>query len=326
MALCLALLGSPVLACARSLAGERGHALIQTRGQPLRPGSLTGEGVVPLERAEGGDTPILPFSTPRGPLRLLLDTGAATSMVTPAAAERLGLRRRPLDPGDFSMAGGGLACQRGRLASAALPVLALPAAGGRGGLRLEGLEVLVSPVAALPPGVDGVLGAPTLRQGPLVVDPRAAMVMLGGSALRWRQTQGAPSLVVPLRWRLGVPLLPLRLGMPGGGSGSGGEALADTGAEGLFLTAPLAERLTPLGPSEPARLVGVCGLQEVKRQRLLGIALGAPGAPLEPVEAIILANPVFALLGVEAIAGQELLRGRRQLWRLDAVPPRLELW
>ena len=28
----------------------------------------------------------------------------------------------------------------------------------------------------------------------------------------------------------------------------------------------------------------------------------------------------------EAIAGQELLRGRRQLWRLDAPSPELRLW
>jgi hypothetical protein len=43
-------------------------------------------------------------------------------------------------------------------------------------------------------------------------------------------------------------------------------------------------------------------------------------------EAILTTNPVFALLGVEAIVGQELLRIRGQLWRLDTDPPRLELW
>jgi hypothetical protein len=325
--LCLALMGCPSLAAARPLVGEGAKALIQTRGQPLRAGRMTGDGVVALERAEGGDTPILPFATPRGPLRLLLDTGAATSMVTPAVAERLNLRLHPLAPGDFSMAGGGQACQQLRVFSARLPVLALATErGGRSGLRIDGLEVLVSPVAALPPGVDGVLGAPTLRQQPLVVDPLEGRVVLGRSALNWRATRGSSPQVLPLLWRLGVPLLPLQLGAGGGKPMAGGEALADTGAEGLFLTAPLAQRLTPLGPSQPARLVGVCGLQEVTRQRLLGIGLGAPGAALEAVEAIILANPVFALLGVEAIVGQELFRTRRQLWRLDGVPPRLELW
>lgn len=325
-ALCLGLLWLPALAAARPIPSKRAEALIQTRGQPLQAGVMTGDGVVSLERAEGGDTPILPFSTQRGPLRLLLDTGAATSMVTPAVAERLGLRLRPLEPGAFSMAGGGLACQQLRGSSARLPILALPAEGGRPGLRIAGLEVLVSPVAALPPGVDGVLGAPTLRQQPLVVDPQQGRVALGRSALQWRQTMGSPPQVVPLLWRLGVPLLPLQLATSGGETIARAEALADTGAEGIFLNSPLAERLTPLGPSQPARLVGVCGLQEVKRQRLLGIGFAVPGAALEAVEAIILANPVFALLGVEAIVGQELLRARRQLWRLDAVPPRLELW
>ncbi len=326
-ALCLGLLGCPALAAARPPAGQGAKALIQTRGQPLRAGVMSGDGVVALERAEGGDTPILPFATPRGSLRLLLDTGAATSMVTPAVAERLGLRLHPLAPGDFSMAGGGQACQQLNLFSARLPVLALAGeAGAPAGPRINGLEVLVTPVAALPPGVDGVLGAPTLRQQPLVVDPLAGRVALGRSALRWRPTRGPSPQVLPLLWRLGVPLLPLQLGGAGGTPLPGGEALADTGAEGLFLTAPLAQRLTPLGPSQPARLVGVCGLQEVRRQRLLGIGLGGPGASLEAVEAIILANPVFALLGVEAIVGQEFFRSRRQLWRLDAVPPRLELW
>jgi hypothetical protein len=123
-----------------------------------------------------------------------------------------------------------------------------------------------------------------------------------------------------------VPLLPLRISVAGETVATELNALADTGAEGVFLTASLAERLTPLSPSQPARLAGVCGFQEVRRQRLMGLAIGTESPPLESVEAIILSNPVFSLLGVEAIVGQELLGEHRQLWRLDASPPRLELW
>ena len=101
---------------------------------------------------------------------------------------------------------------------------------------------------------------------------------------------------------------------------------SDTGAEGLFLTHRLAAILRPLGTGEPARLVGVCGQQQVWRQRLMGIGLSPVVPPIQTVQAIVTSNPVFALLGVEAIAGQEVLRFRRQLWRLDAHPPRLELW
>jgi hypothetical protein len=59
---------------------------------------------------------------------------------------------------------------------------------------------------------------------------------------------------------------------------------------------------------------------------LFGVAIGEAAHPQESVEAILLANPVFSLLGVEAIVGQALLGRHRQLWRLEADPPRLELW
>jgi hypothetical protein len=104
------------------------------------------------------------------------------------------------------------------------------------------------------------------------------------------------------------------------------DALIDTGAEGLFLTPELGALLRPLGTGQAARLVGVCGQQQVRRQRLMGIGIDPQSPPMQTHEAILTTNPVFALLGVEAIVGQELLRIRGQLWRLDTDPPRLELW
>jgi hypothetical protein len=43
-------------------------------------------------------------------------------------------------------------------------------------------------------------------------------------------------------------------------------------------------------------------------------------------ETIVTDNPVFTSLQVEAIVGQELLRRRSQLWRLEATPATLTLW
>jgi hypothetical protein len=302
------------------------RALIQTRGKPLRAGVMRGGGQLALERAPGGDTPVLTFRSPRGPVRLLLDTGAATTMVTEALVRRLGLTRRPLPPEEFSMAGGGGDCPTLRLFRAALPTLELPGVDGRTGLRWEGPEALVIPGAALPPSVDGVLGVSALRQLPVLVDPVAAIVALGEPALQWRRSLPFPSQVVTLTWRRSLPLMPLRISPRAGGSTSTLPALADTGAEGVFMTPALAQRLTPLQASQPARLVGVCGMQEVRRQPLFGVAIGAERPAQGSVDAILLANPVFALLEVEAIVGQELLRHHRQLWRLEADPPRLELW
>ncbi|MFN7677351.1 MAG: hypothetical protein ACK5QW_01995, partial [Cyanobacteriota bacterium] len=159
-----------------------------------------------------------------------------------------------------------------------------------------------------------------------VVDAVGASVVVGAPVRVWRPSRGGERRGLALAWRHGVPLVPLR------GRSRSGEwigqvlALADTGAEGLFLTEALAAKLIPLRASQPARLVGVCGEQWVRRQQVLGLGLG-PADPLrQSVEAIILTNSVFERLGVGAIVGQELLRTRRQLWRLDVNPPRLELW
>jgi hypothetical protein len=122
------------------------------------------------------------------------------------------------------------------------------------------------------------------------------------------------------------------------------EALADTGAEGLFLSPALAARLHPLNQAESLAMVGFCGTQPVRRQTFAGVAFAPPVSaspgqqdsrqpvalePLgleQPREVIITENPIFSQLGVAAIVGQELLRQRPQLWRLDLKEPRLELW
>jgi len=297
-------------------------ALIQLQGEPLAGGRLTGSVRLPLERASGGDTPVLTFTSPQGSVRLLLDTGATSSMLTPGAAERLGLGTRPLPRGAFALSGGGSGCEHLQPARTTLPDLTLRGEGE--GVSLRGAQALVMEVAALPAGLDGVLGAPSLRQLPIRVDPPAGRLSLGRTALGLNlRQQRPPRQTLPLEWRRGVPVV--RLTSVGGPV----EALADTGAEGLFLSPALAARLHPLGAPKPLRLVGFCGEQTVRRQPFAG--LGLPGEPADldavrPVEGIVTTNPIFRDLGVEAILGQELLRQRVQLWRLDAPEPRLELW
>jgi hypothetical protein len=253
---------------------------------------------------------VLTFTTDLGPVRLLLDTGATSSMVRPELAARLGLRPIPLAPGAFRLAGGGADCQSLRPQRLPLPPLRM------GSLSLVGMEALMLPVAALPAGVDGVLGVPSLRLLPVAVDPLAQRLSLGPGALRPQ-----PRQTLPLRWHRGVPLLSL-ITVAGRV-----EALADTGAEGLFLSPALAARLHPLNQAESLAMVGFCGTQTVRRQTFAGVAFALEPAALEqPREGIITENPIFSQLGVEAIVGQELLRQRPQLWRLDLQEPRLELW
>lgn len=315
-------------------------ALIQVSGPPLSGGSVSGSAVLPLERAAGGDTPVLTLSSPRGPVRLLLDTGASSTMVTPALVARLGLTSTALSPEAFSLAGGGQGCQELRPRRSLLPPLELRSATDAGRLRLQGVEALVLPAGALPPGLDGVLGAPSLSRQPLWIDPQGARVAFGAAALRatraasavaeqTAETAGPSSVRLPLRWHRGVPLVPLNTPL------GPVPALADTGAEGLFLSDRLADRLPQHGPARPMTLVGFCGAQQVVQRPIAGLSLGLttttpPGRTrrstgAEEAGAIILTNPIFAALGVDAIVGQELLRNRRQLWRLDLQPPQLEL-
>ncbi|MEI6616091.1 MAG: aspartyl protease family protein, partial [Cyanobium sp. ELA507] len=283
-------------------------ALIQLAGTPLSGGTVQGEAQLPLERAAGGDTPVLEFQAVgsavgsalgRRRVRLLLDTGASSTMVTPALAERLGLATSPLPPGAFDLAGGGQGCgalapRRTRLPDLRLSSTPGPSDQGSGGLVVRGVEALVMPVAALPKGVDGVLGAPSLRQLPILIDPTGSRLVLGRAALEidpakpalatplttpvtaWSASsiQGRREpLRIPLRWHHGVPLL--SISSPSGPV----QALADTGAEGLFLSPALASRLEPLGQAAPLRLVGFCGEQTVHRQRFFGLNLSPPQPP-----------------------------------------------
>jgi hypothetical protein len=296
-------------------------ALIQLRGEPLAGGRISGSASVPLERAAAGDTPVLTLASARGPVRLLLDTGASSSMVTPATAGRLGLTSRPLPAGAFALAGAGRGCRSLEPRRTVLPPLQLRGQTGDM-LRLHDAEALVMPVGALPAGVDGVLGAPSLRLMPIRIDPRGGLVSFGAAALAASDPSAGPARQwLLLRWHRGVPLLDLAT--PAGPV----PALADTGAEGLFVSPSLAGRLQPLGPGRPLRLVGFCGEQPVRGQPFAGLALAGDSPPLtmRPTEAVITENPIFAQLGVEAIVGQELLRDRVQIWRLDQQPPRLVL-
>ncbi|MCP9848346.1 aspartyl protease family protein [Cyanobium sp. Morenito 9A2] len=295
-------------------------ALLQLKGDPLAGGVPRGGATVPLERAADGDTPVLSLHTDRGRLRLLLDTGASSSMVTPEAARRLGLTAEAMAPAAFGLAGGGRGCAQLRPRRARLPELRLGS--GADPLTVRSAEVLVLPVAALPAGVDGVLGVPLLKRLPIWIDPVGQRLRLGAGAVALAGP-APPRRTLPLRWARGVPLI--ELNSPRGPVA----ALADTGAEGLFLSPALAQRLVPIGPGEPLRLMGFCGEQPVQRQRFAGLGLGpvpAGAHGLENVEGIVTTNPIFAALQVEAIVGQELLRSHRQLWRLDRDPPTLSLW
>jgi predicted aspartyl protease len=312
----LALMPAPSLATALG-------ALIQVKGEPLRAGVLHGSANVTLERAAGGDTPVLSFRTAGEgstgePVRFLVDTGASNTLVSPALVRRLALASAPIPAEEFGLVGAGTDCADLRPQRALLPTLRLT--GGVGRIEIRGAEALVLETGGLP---EGVLGAPVLRQLPLWVDPRGGRLALGPPAViaaeRQAAADGVSPTVLPLQWSAGVPLVPMntRAGTV--------QALADTGAEGLFVTPALGRRLTAGATPGPVLIAGFCGLQRAQRFSVPGISL-VPSPPAPAVEVIVTADPIFASVGAEAIVGQALLRHHRQLWRLDRQPPILQLW
>ncbi|MFM7229630.1 MAG: aspartyl protease family protein [Cyanobacteriota bacterium] len=288
-------------------------ALVQLEGMRLPEPRVRGAANVPYDRPADGDTPIVSLTTPDGAvLRLLLDSGASVSLVTERLVQRLGLPVSPLPPGALRLAGAGAGCQDLRPGRVQLPQLTV------GGMQIDGLEALVMPALGIPPGSDGVLGAPLFRQLPLLVDPVGRRLRLGPDLDR-AGVAPAGATRLPLRWRHAVPLLELQ-----DSRGTQGSALLDTGAEGLFVSRNLAARLRPQGPVQALRIAGFCGDESALQMDLEGLQLA--GTPVGKRSMIVTDSGILAALEVEAVVGQPLLRDRRQLWLLNREQPVLLLW
>lgn len=303
-----------VLIAAVLLAGAPAPAaLVQLEGMRLPEPRVRGSADVPYDRPADGDTPIVSLTTPDGTvLRLLLDSGASVSLVTDQLVRRLGLSVSALPAGALRLAGAGAGCQDLRPGRVQLPELTV------GGVQIDGLEALVMPSLGVPPGSDGVLGAPLFRQLPLLVDPVQRRLRLGPDLDRAGMAP-AGATRLPLHWRHAVPLLDLH-----DSRGTQGSALLDTGAEGLFVSRHLAARLRPQGPVRPLRIAGFCGDESALQMDLEGLQVA--GTPIGRRSMIVTDSGILAALEVEAVVGQPLLRDRRQLWLLNREQPVLLLW
>lgn len=296
------------------LAGASARAaLVQLEGIQLPEPLVRGSTDVSYERPSDGDTPIVRLTTPDGTeVKLLLDSGASVSLITEQLARQLGLPVAEVPPGTLRLAGAGAGCQDLRPGRVRLPDLAL------GSVQIEGLEALVMPALGVPPGSDGVLGAPLFRQLPLLIDPIGRRVRLAPEQ-DGRAMAPAHAQRLPLRWSHGVPLVDLQ-----DSRGRGGSALLDTGAEGLFVSRNLAARLQAVGPVLPLRITGFCGNESALQMNLQGLRLA--GTPVGGQSMIVTDSGILAALEVDAVVGQPLLKNRRQLWLLNREQPVLLLW
>ena len=287
-------------------------ALVQLQGAPPPQPVMEGSSRTVYTTPSDGDTPVLLLKTSGGlPVRLLIDTGASRSMVSQELVQRLQLKTKALPSGNFALAGAGSDCPTDPPRQAVLPMLRL------GELKIRELAVLGMPKLGVPPGTDGVLGASALRQLPLLIDPKQKQ-------LRFDQQltpQSAPADAVrsPLRWRDHVPLLQVS-----DQNGDEASALLDTGAEAVFISVSLAQRLSPQSPPSGVEIQGFCGSEYAIERIFSGLSIG--NLSLEKSPAIVTRNRILKDLNVEAIIGQPLLKKRRQLWFLNRPDPLLLLW
>ena len=250
-----------VVAC--SLGVARGAA-----GAPAAPAT------VPLQRLHTGDIGLLPsieLVLDGVPTRWLVDSGATTALVTPALAARLKLRRH-LFAARLATAGGVQSVDRHDL-----PPLPLFDAGAGDATALAvDLSRLFGPAGAR---VDGLLGAPWLRQGATTFD------FVRGELRRAAAAAAPPpaAAVLPLRWDEALPVVRLAIG-----ERRPEEFLFDTGNAGaLVVFAQRAQTLLsdagPLPESTVHELGGTVRAHYARIERLAaaGVAWREVPAALE---------------------------------------------
>lgn len=156
----------------------------------------------PLQLLRTGDIGLLPsieIMLDGAATRWLVDSGATTALVTPALAARLTLRRHFL-AARVATAGGVQTVDR-----YTLPALPLFGSATDATALAVDLAELFGPAGAR---VDGLLGAPWLREGATTFD-------FARGELRWAPAGAAPppgAAVLPLRWDDALPVVRLAIG------------------------------------------------------------------------------------------------------------------
>jgi predicted aspartyl protease len=219
-----------------------------------------------------------------GPYLLLVDTGAASSAVTPEVARRAGLR--PAYRVTLAAAGG------------EMTVAAAPDARIRiGGATGAGVETLIYPldgVRRIDPRIQGVVGQSFLAKFPSLIDYRAQRMWMGSEAVNRAARLPALSGVKQVAGRMTVPAWveqgkrPLRL-------------VLDTGANSMTLRAQFAQG------GSAAELVSNTGGRAVRRGVVENMDVGGirirqatvavfEGPPLSAAEDGVLPGSLFSAI------------------------------
>jgi len=287
-------------------------AIVQLQGLNLPYPETRGKTTVPLSPLAGGQVFAVDVKVGETSGPFLLDTGASTTMVATPLVEELGLVGEAI-PGDrVNSAVAGDECPEMNATLHRLPPMEL------GEAEITELRGLEFEAAVIPDDLSGVLGMDILGEFDVEIDSKnRELRLLPPSELPPELSSEA----IPLRSRLGVMVASVAIADKGSFS-----FMLDTGAETIFISEDLADRLEidPASRSD-VQVLGFCGLEMATRSTLASVRLGP--RQLNNLEAVILSSPsVLDLLEVDGIIGQTFLGEYRQYWRFDAVRSRSENW
>lgn len=291
--------------CWPTLAEMRHHrsharAIVQLQGLNVPKPRVKGTATLSLQRLE--QTQVFTTVGMLGylPSRFLIDTGASTSMLSQETVETLKLAGVAIPSDRLSSAVAGNECTSMNATLHSLPTLKMEA------VEIRGASALRFEKTAIPEGLSGVMGMDMLNHFDLQFNPAAQTLQLSvPTALPASMVASA----IPLRQKLGVFLATVTLNGQGPFT-----MLLDTGADGTFISQPLASRLN-LDPRarQPIQILGFCGLEPAERSQLSSVKL--QHQEQRNLEVVILSSPILKLLGVDGILGQNFLSKYYQYWR-----------
>ena len=286
----------------RSLS-RRLKAIIRLAHTKLPPPTTTGTGRLSLTPLKDGIAWTIDVKIGDRLAKVLLDTGASLSMVSPDLTQSLGLTGKELPPEETRYAVAGDECQEMKAFIYQLPVIAL------GTAKATGLQTLQLSQAIIPENLAGILGMDLLNHFNFQIDPiRKELLLSTVSDLPKRDRDQA----IPLVMQDGVALVQVKIN-----GDSPFVFLIDTGAESTFISPEVAAKLKLSADSmKPIQVQGFCGLESASYTSLAEVQVG--DRVFKNIESVVLKNTaVLESLKVDGILGQNFLNGFHQSWYFD---------
>lgn len=286
----------------RSLS-RRLKAIIRLAHTKLPPPTTTGTGRVSLEPLKDGIAWTIDVKIGDRLAKVLLDTGASISMVSPDLTQSLGLKGKELPPEEIRYAVAGDGCKEMNASIYQLPVITL------GTAKATGLQTLQLSQAIIPENLAGILGMDLLSHFNFQIDPIRKELQLSPPSEPPKRDR---SQAIPLVLQDGVALVQVKIN-----ENSPFLFLIDTGAESTFISPEVAAKLK-LSPDsmKPIQVQGFCGLEPASYTSLTEVKVG--DRALKNIESVVLQNTaVLDSLKVDGILGQNFLNSFHQLWYFD---------